>query len=101
MDDTVRLLRRVIAQGNRLGRATDLIFSPWLLLATRVWLSQVVFVHRIMMMVAAGGGPPPPFALEAVIQGVAPLLLATGLLTRPVAATLLAEAVLIPQGSGA
>ena len=101
MDDTVRLLRRVIAQGNRLGRATDLIFSPWLLLTTRVWLSQVVFVHRIMMMVAAGAGHALPFALEAVIHGVAPLLLATGLLTRPVAATLLAEAVLIPQGSGA
>jgi hypothetical protein len=104
MDDAVRLLRRVIEKGNRPGRAIDLIFTPWLLLATRVWLSQVVFVHRIMMMMVVGGpgsGHAAPFALVAAVEGIGPLLLATGVLTRPVVATLLAEAVLNPSGAEA
>jgi NADH:ubiquinone reductase (H+-translocating) len=103
MDEAIPLLRRVIEKGNRPGRAIDLIFKPWLLLATRVWLSQVAFVHRIMIMMAAapGSGHAALFALVAAVEGIGPLLLAIGVLTRPVAVTLLAEAVLNPLGAEA
>jgi NADH:ubiquinone reductase (H+-translocating) len=48
-------------------------------------LSQVIFVHQIMMMMHAGGFAEAPAVGATLIQSVAPLLLATGLATRPVA----------------
>ena len=101
MDNPIVALRRVFKHGIRLGGAVNLVCVPWLLLSTRIWLSQVVFVHRIMMMMAAGGGHVAPFALDAAIQGVGPLLLASGLLTRPVALALLVGTDWSPSGSNA
>ena len=80
-------LRRVIGV-LRVARAASM---PWLLLVARIWLSQTLFVHRIMMMMAASGMHTPPPPLHTALQSVAPLLLATGLLTRPVALALLLE----------
>jgi hypothetical protein len=61
------------------------IVHPLLLLAARIWLSQVIFVHQIMMMMRAEGFAEAPAVGATLIQSVAPLLLATGLATRPVA----------------
>lgn len=101
MDNTIVVLRRGLQHGIRLGRAVNLVCVPWLLLATRIWLSQIVFVQRVMMMMAAGGGHVVPFALDAAVQSVAPLLLASGLLTRPVALALLVETDWNPSGLNA
>ena len=56
-----------------------------LLLAARVWLSQAIFVHQLMTMMHARGFAESPPVSVTLVRGVAPLLLATGLLTRPVA----------------
>ncbi|WP_428394246.1 NAD(P)/FAD-dependent oxidoreductase [Lichenicoccus sp.] len=56
-----------------------------LLLVARVWLSQAIFVHQLMTMMHARGFAETPPVGVTMVQGVAPLLLATGLLTRPVA----------------
>ena len=56
-----------------------------LLLAARIWLSQAVFVHQIMMMMRAGGLSEAPPVGDMLIRSLAPLLLAIGLATRPVA----------------
>ena len=98
MDSTILVLRRVLRHGSRVAHAAGLICTPWLLLSTRVWLSQVVFVHRIMMMMAPEADHATPFALEAAVQGIGPLLLAAGLLTRPIALALLIETVWNPLG---
>jgi NADH dehydrogenase FAD-containing subunit len=61
-----------------------------LLLATRIWLSQTVFVHGLMMMMmSAGGFTRAPSGWATLMQGIDPLLLAMGLATRPVALILL------------
>ena len=93
MSNAIAVLRRGLQYGIRLGRAVNLVCVPWLLLAIRIWLSQIVFAHRIMMMmmVVAGSGHVAPFTLDAAVQGVGPLLLASGLLTCPVALALLVE----------
>jgi NADH:ubiquinone reductase (H+-translocating) len=88
------LLRDILRPLTRLGRALRTVCMPWLLLTARIWLSQVVFVHRIMMMMTAAGGEHVASpALEAIVQGVGPLFLATGLLTRPIALALLVRTV--------
>jgi NADH dehydrogenase/putative oxidoreductase len=57
----------------------------FLLLAARIWLSQAIFVHQIMMMMMrAEGFAEAPSAGATLIRSIAPLLLATGLVTRPV-----------------
>jgi len=84
-------LRALLRPAVRLSRAARVVCMPWLLLAARIWLSQAIFVHRIMMMMVPGDPPAAPPALETVVQSVTPLLLATGLLTRPVALALLVE----------
>jgi NADH dehydrogenase len=91
MIDTIHLARHVFQRAIRMARTARALCLPWLLLATRVWLSQVVFVHRIMAMMLARGGHAAPPALDAVLHGMLPLLLAMGLLTRPVALVFLAE----------
>ena len=60
-----------------------------LLLAARIWLSQAIFVHQIMMMMRAEGFSETPPVADTLIRSLAPLLLATGLATRPVALLLL------------
>ena len=60
-----------------------------LLLAARIWLSQTIFVHQIMMMMRAEGFSAAPPVGATLIQSIAPLLLAAGLVTRPVAMLLL------------
>jgi NADH:ubiquinone reductase (H+-translocating) len=61
------------------------VAQPLLLLAARIWLSQAIFVHQIMMMMRAEGFADVPSVGATLIRSVAPLLLATGLATRPVA----------------
>ena len=56
-----------------------------LLLAARIWLSESLFVHQIMMMMRSLGFAETPSVGATLIRSVAPLLLATGLATRPVA----------------
>jgi NADH dehydrogenase len=87
------VLRDILRRSSNLGETARAVCMPWLLLATRIWLSQVVFVHRIMMMAAGGTHVAPP-ALEAAVHGVGPLLLAAGVLTRPIALALLVETAL-------
>jgi NADH dehydrogenase FAD-containing subunit len=60
-----------------------------LLLAARIWLSQAIFVHQIMMMMRTGGFSEAPPVADTLIHSLAPLLLATGLATRPVVLLLL------------
>jgi NADH dehydrogenase FAD-containing subunit len=76
-EDWVAVGRRVTIAGN--------IVHAFLLLAARVWLSQAIFVHQIMMMMRAEGFTEAPSAGATLIRSIAPLLLATGLVTRPVA----------------
>lgn len=59
------------------------------LLVARIWLSQAIFVHQIVMMMRAAGFSQAPSVGAALIRSVAPLLLASGLATRPVALLLL------------
>ena len=65
------------------------IVQAGLLLVARIWLSQAVFVHQIMAMMRATRFSEAPSVGSTLIQGVAPLLLASGLATRPVALLLL------------
>ena len=55
------------------------------LLAARVWLSQAIFIHQMMAMMHAHAVGDAPSGSATLLRGVAPVLLATGLLTRPVA----------------
>jgi NADH dehydrogenase FAD-containing subunit len=59
-----------------------------LLLVARIWLSQEMFLHQIMMMMRTEGFVEAPSMTATLIRSVAPLLLATGLVTRPVALVL-------------
>lgn len=70
-----------------------------LLLVARIWLSQAIFVHQIMMMMRAEGFAEPPPGGATLIRSVAPLLLATGLATRPVALLLVLGIGLDPPGT--
>src|SRR5277367_6433450 len=65
------------------------IVQAGLLLVARIRLSQAVFVHQIMAMMRATGFSEAPSVGSTLIQSVAPLLLASGLATRPVALLLL------------
>ena len=91
---SVDLPRNSLRRAISLGGALRVVCMPWLLLAVRIWLSQVIFVHRVMMM---AGPHTSPSVGEVIVQAVGPLLLATGLLTRPVALALLLEAVWGPN----
>jgi NADH dehydrogenase FAD-containing subunit len=61
------------------------IVQAVLLLTARIWLSQAIFIHQIMMMMPTRGFAEAPSMGQTLIRSVAPLLLATGLATRPVA----------------
>ncbi|HXA22494.1 MAG TPA: NAD(P)/FAD-dependent oxidoreductase [Acetobacteraceae bacterium] len=72
-----------VAVGRKVAIAGNIVHA-FLLLAARVWLSQAIFVHQIMMMMRAEGFAEAPSAGATLIRSVAPVLLATGLATRPV-----------------
>ena len=69
----------------RLAGTAGGIAQAALLLAARIWLSQAIFVHQIMMMMRAEGFAEAPSVGATLIRSIAPVLLATGLATRPVA----------------
>jgi NADH dehydrogenase FAD-containing subunit len=76
-EDWVAIGRNVVIAGN--------FAHAFLLLAARIWLSQAIFVHQIMMMMHAEGVAEAPSTGATLIRSITPLLLATGLVTRPVA----------------
>src|SRR3984885_5961503 len=80
LEDWVAIGRSVAVAGN--------VIHAVLILTARIWLSQAIFVHQIMMMMRAEGFAEAPSAGAALIRSVAPLLLATGLASRPVALAL-------------
>jgi NADH dehydrogenase/putative oxidoreductase len=73
--------------GRSVAIAGNIIHAVLLLMA-RIWLSQAIFVHQIMMMMRAEGFAEAPSAGATLIRSIAPLLLATGLVTRSVALVL-------------
>ena len=73
-----------IAGRRRMARAGSFAQAA-LLLAARVWLSQAIFVHQLVAMMHARSFVEAPSAGPALFSSVAPILLAIGLLTRPVA----------------
>jgi len=76
-----------VAIGRGVAIAGNVIHAV-LLLTARIWLSQAIFVHQIMMMMRAEGFAEAPSVGATLIRSIAPLLLATGLATRPVALVL-------------
>ena len=76
-----------VAVGRKVPIAGNIVHAV-ILLAARVWLSQAIFVHQIMMMMRAEGFAEAPSVRATLIRSIAPLLLATGLATRPVALAL-------------
>jgi hypothetical protein len=79
-----------VALGRRVAITGGIVHAVLLfLLAARIWLSQAIFVHQIMMMMRAEGFAEVPSVGATLIRSVAPLLLATGLGTRPVALLLI------------
>ena len=97
----VQGLRDGFASLTRLSGLVAGVVGPWVLLAARIWLGQVVFVHRIMAMMHDGSLHAPVPALPALWQAAVLLLLAAGLLTRPVALALLVEAIVTAQDASA
>lgn len=99
------MLRNFLRRATGLGTAVRTLFMPWLLLMARIWFGQVIFVHRIMTMAqhadagAWSGQLHVPSGIDAAVQGVVPLLLTSGLLTRPVALVLLIEMVASSHGA--
>ena len=77
LDHAVRLEHWV----DIIGKAAQAV----LLLAVRIWLSQAIFVHQLVVMMRAEGFAAASSPGAAMLRSVAPVLLATGLLTRPVA----------------
>jgi hypothetical protein len=81
-------------------RAAGTVAHAVLLLVGRIWLSQTIFVHGLMMMMSAGGVIQTPPIWPTLMQGVDPLLLAAGLVTRPVALVVLLGIGVEGAGSG-
>jgi len=113
MNDLREAARTAAVAVSALGAA----LGPWLDLAIRLWLAQaflLVQVHEMMEAPSNGLSAPlgPSWWLDAlhgvmgsgpgaVIQAACPLLLAVGLLSRPVALAMLAQAVLLPVAGAA
>jgi NADH dehydrogenase FAD-containing subunit len=72
-----------VAIGRSVAIAGNIVHAV-LLLTARIWLSQSIFVHQIMMMMRAEGFAEAPSVGATLIRSAAPLLLAAGLITRPV-----------------
>jgi NADH dehydrogenase FAD-containing subunit len=92
------MLRKLRARLFQSGGTIQRLGTPWFLLATRIWIGQVIFVHQIMGMVEGEsqgvlhGALPFPSSVDVTLHGAVPLLLSFGLLTRPLAIALLAGA---------
>lgn len=67
---------------------TGNVAEAGLLLVVRLWLNQAVFVHQFMRMIRAEGFVQAPPAGDTLIRSFAPLLLAMGLFTQPIALVL-------------
>jgi len=99
------MLRKLRARLLQAGATIQRLGTPWFLLATRLWIGQVVFVHQIMGMVEGEshgllhGVLPVPSSFDVAIRGAVPLLLSLGLLTRPLAIALLAGALTAVMGT--
>ncbi|GAB7522341.1 NAD(P)/FAD-dependent oxidoreductase [Paraburkholderia sp. 2C] len=99
------MLRKLRTRLLRAGATIQRLGTPWFLLATRIWIGQVVFVHQIMGMVEREshgllhGVLPVPSSVDLAIRGAVPLLLSVGLLTRPLAIALLAGALTAVMGT--
>ena len=78
------VLEACVSVGHTVAIAAS-ILRAILLLAARIWLSEALFVHQIMMMMRSEGFAETPSVGATLLQSVAPLLLATGLATRPIA----------------
>jgi NADH:ubiquinone reductase (H+-translocating) len=101
MSEATERLRRAMRLAAGLGQAVELLSMSWVLLGCRLWLGQVALVRqmRATMIGGADGGPnliaeePLVSTLVSGIEGAVsvgvPLLLMAGLLTRPVALSLL------------
>ena len=100
-----RLLSPLVAITATIARAS----SPWLMLAIRVWLGQAFLAHQIAMLMMGQsmsatlsiGSWAGVFAQIAatgfggVVQALCPLLLAAGLFSRPAAAAMLLQTLLL------
>ncbi len=114
--DEFRAYGRIVAVS---VSAVGAALGPWLDLAIRLWLAQaflLVQVHEMMLGAASGSGLGAPLgpgwwsgalhgvmtsSLGLVVQTACPLLLAFGLLTRPAAAAMLLQALMLPTaGAG-
>jgi NADH dehydrogenase FAD-containing subunit len=69
--------------------APSVIARFGVLLVVRIWLSQAILSHGLMAMMQAEGFSRQPSGWSMLAQGMLPLLLTVGLLTRPVALLLL------------
>jgi NADH dehydrogenase FAD-containing subunit/uncharacterized membrane protein YphA (DoxX/SURF4 family) len=87
--EVLPFLRGDLASGVRQIASWGSVAEAGLLLAARIWLSQAVFVHGIMTMMQAQGFTRMPSGWDTLLQGILPVLLAVGLLTRPAALILL------------
>ncbi|WP_084688335.1 FAD-dependent oxidoreductase [Paraburkholderia oxyphila] len=84
------MTRIVVSRALAIGATLQKVLVPWLLLFGRLWFGQSLFVHQIMTMATAhhalqSANPTlyVPSSVDAALHGIAPLLLAAGLLTRP------------------
>jgi NADH:ubiquinone reductase (H+-translocating) len=93
----VAMIRDTFNRITGLGAATRALCMPWLLLIARIWFGQVVLVHQIMTMAEGGhagaqfGSLHLPSGTDVAVRAVMPVLLSTGLLTRPIALVFLLE----------
>jgi uncharacterized membrane protein YphA (DoxX/SURF4 family) len=89
------MLRNLLRVLTGVGQSMRRLGMPCFLLASRLWIGQVVFAHQFMAMMQQGtngqpGGPlHVPDSITTALHAVAPLLIAAGLLTRPVAVIVL------------
>jgi hypothetical protein len=87
--DSLPDFREHLATLIKVTASLSVVATSGVVLAARLWLSQAVFVHGLMVMMQAEGFSHEPSGWSALAQGVLPVLLTVGLLTRPVALLLL------------
>jgi NADH dehydrogenase FAD-containing subunit/uncharacterized membrane protein YphA (DoxX/SURF4 family) len=107
------MIRRAAGLYERVGLASAAVLQPWVALAIRIWLAQAFAGQQITNMMGhlvnsrlvapLGTGWWSAMAMHVaqsnpgtLVQAACPMLLAAGLLTRPVALTMVVEAVLLP-----
>jgi NADH dehydrogenase FAD-containing subunit len=99
------MLRKLRSRMLQSAATIERLGTPWFLLATRLWIGQVVFAHQIMGMVESESHGllhavlPVPSSLDVALRAAVPLLLSLGLLTRPLALALLAGALTTVMGN--